>query len=508
MSLVTLNQLVTPVTYSDALSNELDIAAGLGLPTTAWQPIDPVRTFFTTTAQVISNYSVTINLIAQGAYASYAAIIPGVDANVDSNGYETTWMDLRASDQYNVQRVEAGQGTGTLVLANSTTSTFGSPYMPGTLHFQSPLGSQPTFTNQETVSIAASGNTSVAIVADAAFPGASGNVPNGTTLTLVTPLIGVTVSALTSAIVATPQETNASLLARCQNKLGSLSPNGPSQAYKYVVTSIPVVNSTLPDGSIWTQPTTQYPYGVKAAVTRAGPVLSIGSGVIYVYVANSAGPPEGCSQLAISGITNASPPIVETVSNHGLSNGDLVIITGVTGATGVNNSLNGQIAWTAQSVSSDTFALYYYDGVTPAPAPGAWTGGGTVDGGDLGMCDAAIQAQVVPDGQTAIVAPAIETVIPLTVTVYINGSASLTLGQAQTNIANALDVYLASVPIGGVNAEALNIVPWSELLITIANANPGNVSVNLTSPSGDTALANSHVPVLTSSPSITVVFVS
>lgn len=509
MPIVTLAQLVTPVSYADALTDELTIAAGLGLPTTAWQPIDPVRTFFTTTAQVVSDYSTTINLVAQGAYASYAATIPGVDANVDANGYETTWMDLRAYDQYGVTRIEAGQGAGTVALVNSTTSTFGSPYLPGTLHFQSPLGGQPTFTNSETVTITASATTSVPIVADAAFPGSAGNVANGTTLIAVTPLIGVTVSPLAAAIVATAQETNAQLLTRCQNKLGSLSPNGPSQAYQFVASSLPVIGSVLPTGAQWTDPTTSYPYAVTAAVTRASTVLNIGSGVIDVYVANGAGPVTGCSQLAIQGVTNASPPVV-TCNGHGLSAGAFVIITGVVGATGVNNSINGQISWLIEVVTTNTFKLYEYDGVTPAPAPGVYVSGGTVDGGDLGMADAAIQANVVPDNDIAIVLAASTASIALVCTAYIKSSASITLASAQAAISLAVSTYLGTIPIGGITAEATGIVPWSEVLIQIANANPGTVSVSpMTLNAGviDIALTSSQVPVLGGSNTINVVFV-
>lgn len=510
MSLVTLNSLVIPVTYAEALSNAMGIAAELGLPTTAWQPIDPLLTVISTNAQIVSDYSVTINNLAQGAYASYAAIIPGVDSNVDAQGYETTWMDLRAYDQYGVLRIEAGQATATVTLVNATASTFGSPYLPGTLHFQSPLGTQPTFTNLETVTMAPNASTSLVIAADAAFTGALGNVPNGTTLTLVTALIGVTVSPLSAAIVSTPQETNAQLLLRCQNKLGSLSPNGPSQAYQYVVTSLPVQNTLLPSGALWTNPTAANPYGVTAAITRAGTVLNVGSGIIDVYVANSAGAPTGCVQLQITGVTNASPPVVTTNGNHGLSDGAYVIISGVNGATGVNNAIAGQVAWVAESASGNTLSLYNYDGVTAAPAPGVYTNGGVVEGGDLGMADAAIQAQVVPDGQTAIVQAATVAVIPLDATVYIRGSAGATTASATTAIVNAVSAYLATVPIGGVTAESTNIVPWSEVLIQVANANTGTVSVqlgNLDGASQDYALTSDEVPVVTGSPTVVVVFV-
>ena len=145
-----------------------------------------------------------------------------------------------------------------------------------------------------------------------------------------------------AAIVATAQETNAQLLTRCQNKLGSLSPNGPSQAYQFVASSLPVIGSVLPTGAQWTDPTTSYPYAVTSAVTRASTVLNIGSGVIDVYVANGAGPVTGCSQLAIQGVTNASPPVV-TCNGHGLSSGAFVIISGTTGVASTITFADGGV---------------------------------------------------------------------------------------------------------------------------------------------------------------------
>ena len=49
-------------------------------------------------------------------------------------------------------------------------------------------------------------------------------------------------------MVGSNAETNAALLTRCQNKLGAISPNGASQAYVYVVDSLPVFGSVLATG--------------------------------------------------------------------------------------------------------------------------------------------------------------------------------------------------------------------------------------------------------------------
>ena len=124
MTAVTLGQLVTPATFDDALANELEIAAGLGLPTTSWQPIDPIRTIYTTMGQVVSDYSNTVSLIAQGGYASYAATIPGESGgNVDADGYDTDWMDLVSVEMFNVSRIEAGFGVGQVTVTNATAAT-------------------------------------------------------------------------------------------------------------------------------------------------------------------------------------------------------------------------------------------------------------------------------------------------------------------------------------------------------------------------------------------------
>jgi hypothetical protein len=53
---------------------------------------------------------------------------------------------------------------------------------------------------------------------------------------------------------------------------------------------------------------------------------------------------------AITGITNASPMVV-TITSHGWSNGDIVVINGVGGITAANGT------WVIASVATNTFAL-------------------------------------------------------------------------------------------------------------------------------------------------------
>lgn len=276
---VTLNDLVTVATYNDVLGIELNIATALGFPTTAWQPIQVDRSTLAIMAQLGANFSVTVNFLAQGAYASYAAQM------VDSNGVEvTTWMDLRGVDQYNVTRLPATYATCDSTgfsITNSSAQSYG-PFAPRQLHFQqsSALG-QPTYTNSETVTIAGSAATGVALVADKA--GLASSAGPGTITTMLTALVGCTCTN-TATLTGQDAETNAHYLQRCQAKLGSLSPDGPAQAYLFVAESI--LDSTQPF----------YNASLSAAITRVTTLKA--PSLVYVYIANASGT-EPTGDLAI-----------------------------------------------------------------------------------------------------------------------------------------------------------------------------------------------------------------
>jgi len=481
---VTLAQLVTTSTEADALGLQLSIAQTLGLPTTAWQPFGMARTIEAINANVVSAYSDTIAFLAQGGYASYASLM------VDASGNPvTTWMDLRGIDQYNVTRIPASFASGNVPLINaSATSYTWSPNSP--LHLQN-SATGATYTTTGSGTVTATSTTPVAIQADPAYQGHIGTSGSGVTLILLTPLPGVTVGALTSSLVGSDAELNANYLSRCQAKLGSLSPNGPASAYQYVAESIPVFNTTLPTGLLFVAPTAQNPYGVSAPITRVSAVLTIGSGQIQVYAADAAGALSGCVELGITNVTWAlGVATVTTASPHNIRPGQWVIISGVVGATGVNNTIAGVPAWqtVTASGSSFTFAL--------ASTPGAYSSGGSVEGDDLGMVDAAIQAGVVPDGQIAIVQNASNLLVNVAGTLYLKTSAGISAANAQTAISGAIANYLGGVPIGGVNAESNGIVPLSAIQKAAFAANTGTVSVVFTSPSADVVLTASQVSVL------------
>lgn len=91
-----------------------------------------------------------------------------------------------------------------------------------------------------------------------------------------------------------------------------------------------------------------------------------------------------------SGITTASnaTPIVVTITSHGLSNGDKVVIVGVEGNTAANG------AWIIDNVATDTFEL------VGSVGNGAYTTGGhaVLLTGDLNLDDVAAGARVAVSG--------------------------------------------------------------------------------------------------------------
>ena len=72
---------------------------------------------------------------------------------------------------------------------------------------------------------------------------------------------------------------------RCQNKLGSLSPDGAAQAYQFVATSIP----TAATQATATFPFNVLPFVVSAPITRVATFLNTLTGTVGVYVADAAG---------------------------------------------------------------------------------------------------------------------------------------------------------------------------------------------------------------------------
>lgn len=386
-----LDSLVTPITPAEALASELTQAALLGLDTTAWQPVSPSRTILELNAQIISGYSGYVNLIAKGGFASYAATI------TDINGGEvTTWMDLVSEQVYATTRIPATRATVAMTL---TSANVNGPYSPGQIIIaNSATGAQ--FANDVAVNLAIGANI---IQFSALLAGSGSSSGVGTITVFVTPIVGVSATNAAAA-VGTDAEGNVALLARDLAKLGTLSPNGPSQAYYAIATGM------LDPLQPWYDPT------LTSAITRV--VTFSGAAAVGCLIANASG------------------------------------------AVGV---------------------------------------------GDIGRVNTQIQKWCVPLGTVAVVATADNLAIPITATMYVPTSAGLTAPAVVTAATSALTSYLAAINIGGVTGATNNIIPYSELLATIARS-ATTTAVTLAAPAADVALAVTDVAVLGLA-TISVVFV-
>jgi hypothetical protein len=256
--------------------------------------------------------------------------------------------------------------------------------------------------------------------------------PNGTSgvgqiTQPVTSNSGVVVNNF-GAFVGTPFESNTNYAARCRAKLAALSPSGPGDAYRYFATTANTILAAQTP-----------PVALSAPITQAIVSQSLATGITTTYVANVTGAVSGCVQLPVTGATNASPIVISTSSAHGLSTGQYAKISGVQGNTAANNTPTNA-TWTITYVDATHFSLNNSTGNA------TYVGGGYIEGGDLGLVDSVIQANVVPDATTAIVASAANWNVNIIATVQVAAAYANTYA---ANVQVALATYFATIPIGG-----------------------------------------------------------
>ncbi len=439
----------------------LSIATALGLPTTAWETGQPLRTMLEICSVAQAKQDVLVSMAIQGGFLDYAATGTVVEYDLEGNATQVqvsvdpstvtptptvanTWLDALASSFYDVQRVPATYARVSITGLNDSIVTYG-PFAPGTYHVSNP-STGATYSNVSTLSIPPGAIAPFIVVADLIGPvgSAAANAVTGS----VTVLPGVAIGNLASA-VGSNWQTNISLANLCRLKLGSLSPDGADAAYAFFALSAlqklaaqtPTV--TLRGGSI----------------TRVLVQSDRATGHVVVTAANAAGVVSGCVQLAVVGaVTSAGLVEIQTTSAHGLSTGDFATVSGVVGVPGAN------ITSTVTVVDGTHFTQ---DG---SVFSGAYVSGGTVEGGDLGELDALLQANVVPNAVTEITQSASNVTINMAFDIYLPAAS---IAAALVAIPAALLTYLAALPIGGASDPGgafTNVVPYNEVLGVVIGA--------------------------------------
>lgn len=268
----TLDDLLAPSTEGEILETILTYGETVGLPLRSWQKFGIGRAILETVARTLAAFDTVRREIVRSGFLDLAA---------NTDGTINPWLTVLASSVYNVIRIEATFATGAsaLRLTNST----GSPIVVSQLVHVARTDGLATYTVTTALpyTVSASSFLDVDVVADIA--GSASNASPGDITVMVTAITGLTCSNV-APLIASDQESDPALVARCRAKLGSLSPKGAKDAYRFFALSATDAN------------------GVNLGVTRVGVVADITTGTVTVYLADNDGPVVGSVVTAVDAI--------------------------------------------------------------------------------------------------------------------------------------------------------------------------------------------------------------
>lgn len=251
----------------------LAVADGLGLTTTSWSAGDPTRSLYHFVAEGLETLEVMVAGFVSSGFLDHAA---------------GDWLTILAKQFYNVDRVEATYAAVTVTLTNAGGGVF--TIAAGDVRVKQSVDGQ-TYTNTTGGTLAALGTLDLDFIADEAGSD-GGSAFAGDIDTMVTAMLGVTCSNALAALGLDAEE-DAPLRDRCRAKLGMLSPNGPADAYNYVVRSSDLTGDTT--------------------ITRSRTVADDTTGEVTVYVAGAAGAVlSGAVTLAQSAVETWATPLTVT----------------------------------------------------------------------------------------------------------------------------------------------------------------------------------------------------
>lgn len=462
------------------LATLLYIGTTVGLPTSQWQAGGITRSQLAMLATGLATGDQIVSVMAQGGFLDWAAIVtidPSTLTGAALAAWVPGWLDKLAATDFNAPREPATFAIGNITFVNSGASSLG-PFAPGSFHVANPT-TGATYHNVNSLTITVGTLTGQEFEADLAGQGSSSGA--NTITALVTTLVHVTCTNPT-ALIGSPAESNAALVARCRLKQGSLSPNGPEFAYEYfALTALEVIQA------------------VNSAVTlRGGPITrtiarsNTVTGSVDVLIANATGATDGVVSVPVVAASNASP-IVLTVQGDitaDFTDGDWIFVSAVEGNAGANGF--HQIASHTTSLGNTLLTLE-----ATSAGTGVYTTGGTAEVGDLGLVDYVLHANVVPLAGSETTNWAGETSITVAVTAYVPASQA---GAAASTIQTAIATFFANVPIGGftTGVPTPNTLPINGLEVAIGVAAPyiQDLSVTLNGSSTDVAIPPTNVPVI------------
>jgi hypothetical protein len=302
MAALTLSELVTVETKQAIYARAISVATGLGLPVSSWSAGDETRSQYWVQAEELASYESIVAGYAAAGFLDYAA--------ADADLYD--WLVLLAYQVYGYTADEATYATTTVTLTNS----LGGYFEPGAgdLTFKSSTSGK-TYHNTSGGILASGPGTTLDVTVEADEAGSASSAAATEIDTLVTTMNGVTCSNAAAA-TGTDAESAESIVAGCRAKLGSLSPNGPADAYDYVACNATLTTTT--------------------AVTRSRTYDDSATGDVTVYLAGPSG---------------------------AVAAGDVTLVTAAIGTWATPLCVTTTVASASNKTQAITYELWLYDSV-------------------------------------------------------------------------------------------------------------------------------------------------
>lgn len=250
MASFSVDELITPITREEFTASIYDGLAVVGVTTTTWKPGAVTRTLIAILAIILSALSTLIASIARSGYLQLATGL---------------WLRAKAYYDYNEEQQLATFASGVVLVSNSTGGVY--ELDPYELEVQCTLTGK-SFKNTAAIIINA-GAVDMPIAVEAVEAGSASSALVGEIDRVVSALPGLSVRNAV-ALVGLDDEAEDLLRTRCREKVGSFSPNGPSDAYTYVARTAKRAN------------------GTSIGVNRLRAVRDL-MGRLYVYVATPSG---------------------------------------------------------------------------------------------------------------------------------------------------------------------------------------------------------------------------
>lgn len=255
MTTPSLATLLVPQTKAEIYDYAIGIAQSLGLPVTTWQAGDPTRSLYHVEAE-------------------FLALLDALRIGFTQSGFLDTatgiWLKVLAYQVYGVTVPEASYATTTVLLTNTAGGLYADKEAGDMTFRNSTSGATYRNTTGGTLAVGPGTTLSVTVVADE--PGADSSAAAGEIDEFVTGWIGVTCTNAAAAIGVDEQDEETTRQ-QCRDMLGSLSPNGPKEAYAYVaknsdLTGTTAVNRTREYADSDTGDVLQYIAGPSGAVSE------------------------------------------------------------------------------------------------------------------------------------------------------------------------------------------------------------------------------------------------